>query len=173
MILAELMHGGKKEAGKKEGGWPWCPGTGDGLYAHLIPASLLHSISKQPLVVDDCQHVYARARSRHWGYTIERNAQDPCLDRAYIRQLNDFINLWFDGCSKNGKSYLLAGFSRHLNVVWVFLSGSAVKNSPAVQKTQEIWVRSLGREDPLEDGMTTHSSILPWRIPWAEEPTGL
>ena len=57
VILAELMHGGKKEAGKKEGGWPWCPGTGDGLCAHLIPASLLHSISKQPLVVDDCQHV--------------------------------------------------------------------------------------------------------------------
>ena len=34
----------------------------------------------------------------------------------------------------------------------------------------EIWVRSLGREDSLEKEMATHSSILPWRIPWMEEP---
>ena len=45
-----------------------------------------------------------------------------------------------------------------------------VKNLPAVQETQD---RSLGREDPLEGGMETHSSILTWRIPWAEEPGGL
>ena len=38
---------------------------------------------------------------------------------------------------------------------------------------QETPVRSLGREDPLEKGMTTHSSILAWRIPWTEEPGGL
>ena len=41
-----------------------------------------------------------------------------------------------------------------------------VKNLPAMQET---WVRSLGREDPLEKGMATHSSILAWRIPWTEE----
>ena len=34
----------------------------------------------------------------------------------------------------------------------------------------ETWVRSLGREDPLEEGMATHSSILAWEIPWTEEP---
>ena len=45
-----------------------------------------------------------------------------------------------------------------------------VKNLPA---TQETWVQSLGREDPLEKGMATHSSILAWRIPWTEEPGGL
>ena len=44
------------------------------------------------------------------------------------------------------------------------------KNLLAVQ---EIWVQSLGQEDPLEKGMATHSSILAWRIPWAEEPNGL
>ena len=38
---------------------------------------------------------------------------------------------------------------------------------------QETWVRSLGREDPLEMGMATHSSILAWEIPWREEPGGL
>ena len=37
---------------------------------------------------------------------------------------------------------------------------------------QETWVRSLDREDPLEKGMATHSSILTWRIPWTEEPGG-
>ena len=36
-----------------------------------------------------------------------------------------------------------------------------------------MWVRSLGREDPLEEGMATHSSIPAWRIPWTEQPAGL
>ena len=45
-----------------------------------------------------------------------------------------------------------------------------VKNLPAMWEMQ---VRSLGREDPLEKGMATHSSILAWRIPWTEEPGGL
>ena len=46
----------------------------------------------------------------------------------------------------------------------------SVKNLPAVQ---EIWVRSLGWEDPLEKEMATHSSILAWKISWTEEPGGL
>ena len=44
-----------------------------------------------------------------------------------------------------------------------------VKNLPAMQETQ---VQSPGREDPLEKGMATHSSILAWRIPRTEEPGG-
>ena len=40
------------------------------------------------------------------------------------------------------------------------------KNLPATKETQEIWVKFLGREDPLEEGMATHSSIPAWRIPW-------
>ena len=42
-----------------------------------------------------------------------------------------------------------------------------------MQETQETWVRSLGREDPLEEEMTTYSNILAWEIPWTEEPGGL
>ena len=42
-----------------------------------------------------------------------------------------------------------------------------VKNLPVMWET---WVLSLGREDPLEKGTATHSSILVWRIPWTEEP---
>ena len=45
-----------------------------------------------------------------------------------------------------------------------------IKNPPAMQETQETWVGSLGQEDPLEEEMTAHSSILAWRIPWTEEP---
>ena len=51
-----------------------------------------------------------------------------------------------------------------------FPGGSAVKNLPAMQET---WVLSLDQEDPLGKEMATHSSILAWRIPWAEEPGGL
>ena len=50
-----------------------------------------------------------------------------------------------------------------------FPSGSAVKNLPAEQQLQETRVRSLGWEDPLEEGMTTHTSIIAWRIPWIEK----
>ena len=42
-----------------------------------------------------------------------------------------------------------------------------IKNPPPHQET---WVRSLGWEDPLEEEMATHSSILAWKIPWTEEP---
>ena len=45
-----------------------------------------------------------------------------------------------------------------------------VENLPAVQETQ---VQSLGQEDPQEEEMATHSSILAWEIPWTEEPGGL
>ena len=48
---------------------------------------------------------------------------------------------------------------------WVSLVAQMVKNLPAPQET---WVQSLGREDPLEKGMTNHSSILAWRIPRTE-----
>ena len=50
---------------------------------------------------------------------------------------------------------------------WGFTSGSVVKNLPV---RQETWVQSLGWEDPLEEVVATHSSILVWRIPWTEEP---
>ena len=54
-----------------------------------------------------------------------------------------------------------------------FPGGSVVKNLLAVQETQEMQVRSLGPEDPLEEDMATHSNILAWKIPWTEEPGGL
>ena len=51
-----------------------------------------------------------------------------------------------------------------------FPDGSVVKKGPAVQETR---VPPLGQEDPLEEGMATHSSTVAWRNPWTEEPGGL
>ena len=55
----------------------------------------------------------------------------------------------------SGKNYLVAQKLKYLPAMW------------------EVWVPSLGREDPLEKEMATHSSILAWRISWTEEPGGL
>ena len=55
-------------------------------------------------------------------------------------------------------------------LLWAFLVAQQVKNLPTVWET---WVRSLFREDFLEKGMATHSSILAWSIPGTEEPGGL
>ena len=48
-----------------------------------------------------------------------------------------------------------------------------VKNPPAMQETQEMWIRSIGQEDPPEEEMATHSSILARKIPWTGEPDRL
>ena len=62
------------------------------------------------------------------------------------------------------------GIGYPLQYSWAFLVAQLVNNTPAMQET---WVRSLGREDLLEEAMATHSNILAWRIPWTEEPGGL
>ena len=66
------------------------------------------------------------------------------------------------------KIYLLVVL--FLDIYWASLVAQMVKNPPAMHET---WVQSLGWEDPLEKEMATHSSILAWRIPWAEKPGGL
>ena len=54
-----------------------------------------------------------------------------------------------------------------------FPGGSVVKNPLVMQQTQETLVQFLGLEDPLEEGMATHSNVLAWRIPGMAEPGGL
>ena len=55
------------------------------------------------------------------------------------------------------------GVGYPLQYSWASLVAQLVKNPPAMRET---WIQSLGWEDPLEKGKTTHSSILAWRIPW-------
>ena len=62
------------------------------------------------------------------------------------------------------------GIGYPLQYPWASLVAQTVKNPPAMQ---DSWVLSLGWEDPLEEGMATHSSILAWRIPETGEPDGL
>ena len=53
------------------------------------------------------------------------------------------------------------------------ISGGTSGKEPTCQcRRHEMWDQPMGREDPLEEGMATHSSILAWRIPWTEEPGG-
>ena len=62
------------------------------------------------------------------------------------------------------------GIGYPLQYSWASLVAQLVKNLPAVRET---WVRSLGWEDPLEEEMATHPSILAWEIPREEQPGGL
>ena len=62
------------------------------------------------------------------------------------------------------------GIGYPLQYSWASLVAQPVKNPPVMWET---WVRSLGWEDPLEEGIATHSTILVLRVPWTEEPGGL
>ena len=79
-----------------------------------------------------------------------------------------FLNFF----SSNNYSSLSISLYRDM-YTWGFPGGSAVNNLPTIQQMQKSQIRSLGQEDPLEKGMATYSSILPWEIPWTEEPGGL
>ena len=61
----------------------------------------------------------------------------------------------------------------NISFKWASPMAQAVKNLPAMQEMLELWVQSLGQEDPLEEEIATYSSILDWRILWTEESDGL
>ena len=71
---------------------------------------------------------------------------------------------------------MLVFFLKYLVIFGVYQVALVVMKLPANAGDLIDWgsgIESLGREDPLETGMATHSSILAWRIPWTEEPDGL
>ena len=85
---------------------------------------------------------------------------------------------------QNEKSFFSGSYAdkRSILVNWTafylkekdFPVGASCKESTyQCRRCKVIWARSLGQEDPLEEGMATHSSILAWRIPWTEEPVCL
>ena len=78
-----------------------------------------------------------------------------------------FCNAGDPGSIPGSGSFPGEGIDYPLQYSWASLVAQMVKNPPAVWDT---WVQSLGLEDPLEEGMAMHSSILAWRIPWTEEP---
>ena len=72
------------------------------------------------------------------------------------------------GVAKNGT--WLSYWTTKKYCSWDFPNSSAIKNPSAMQEMQEPWVQAQGQEDPLDEGMATHSSILAWKIPQTEEP---
>ena len=60
-----------------------------------------------------------------------------------------------------------------LIIIMIIMGGATRCNGKESTCQQETWVRSLDQEDPLEKGMSTHCSIVAWKIPWTEEPGGL
>ena len=118
---------------------------------------------------------------------LTREHGNPCLHILWIKASS--LPWHDDQYGPNGHlQSQLSGLKQALilNSVWsrfiVYLSGNSVflnvdfqvaqlvENLPAIE---EMKVQSLSQEDPLEKGMTTHSSILAWEIPWTEEPGGL
>ena len=67
---------------------------------------------------------------------------------------------------------LIFRISCHSSDIYLLLFWASRTRLP-MQETQQMWVRSVGREDPLGEEMAPHSSILAWEIPWTEEPGGL
>ena len=77
-------------------------------------------------------------------------------------------------CSPWGcKELDMTGWLNNNNEGMCFPGGAAVKNLPAMQETQEMQIRALGREDPRKKEMATHSSIFAWKVPWTERSGGL
>ena len=81
--------------------------------------------------------------------------------------------IFFAGFGCHGRTFFLVLFYYIITLynflIFAFPCGSAVKNPPAMQETQEMWVRSLGQEEPMEESMATDSSILAGKFPWTEE----
>ena len=102
----------------------------------------------------------------------ERNLNKPRTTLGnFLTMLCKYLDVWRWGDGKNQattwNSECPLGSLGPYPTSKGFPGGSVLKSLPAMR---ESWVRPLGREDPLENEMGTHSSILAWRIPWTEEP---
>ena len=105
-----------------------------------------------------CYHLHVESKIRvqvNW-FTNQNQVTDVKTNLMVTWKGRDKLGDW------NGHVYT----AMH----WASLTAQLIKNLPAVQETQ---IRFLGQKDPLEEEMATHSSILAWRIPWAEEPERL
>ena len=130
-----------------------------------------------------------RRRTGKWGVHFQRAAQ---LNAVMMYSTSGEIQCgWGQGClletdsgwevslqkfclTKNLKQILKTRGSYLMYQSWwqaAFVSNKL--GFPGGLQIQDTWVQSLGQEDPLEEGMATHSTVFAWRIPWTEEPGGL
>ena len=94
-----------------------------------------------------------------WAYSL---GAQSCLVIAYSYEDNMFTMLWDKGQDKDLDTK-----------IWANEETKGVQTVKRLPTMRESWVQSLGREDPLEKEMATHSSTLAWKIPWTEEPSRL
>ena len=112
--------------------------------------------------------------SLFFPHTWETPFSDCILLRAPLCK-HSFTESWLSASSSSGVGRVqspdqilpLTDFGPNPELGMGFPGGPVIKNLPVMQETE---VRSVDREDSLEEGMATHSSILAWRIPWAEGP---
>ena len=124
---------------------------------HRKPACSSGHPVQQKIKISKRFHMYCKKRER--SYPSEK----PCTATRESPRSNK-------GQKKKKRmpsSGATVAFFISLPIMWGLTGGSAIKNLPAMRKTQ---VQSLGQEDPLEKEMATHSSILAGEIPWTEEP---
>ena len=103
------------------------------------------------------------------GICAHQSSQDVCENANTSNPRGPSFGVVQDSCQSTfSNSFLNDDYTE----LWVLapLVAQTVKHLPTMPET---WVQSLGWEDPLEKEMTTHSSVLAWRIPWTEEPGGL
>ena len=111
-----------------------------------------------------------------WNWEINLNAKGNSNKHTFIRSellkvLGKLLQKWrFSWLMINPFECPLYKDIYIYNFLQASLVPQMLKSLPAMQET---WVKSLCWEDPLEEGMATHSSILAWRIPWAKKPGGL
>ena len=120
------------------------------IYIHILTHISIYPYTHKPSFLHVHTHQYAMPMPCIWGFP------GSSTDKESTCNVGDPASIPGLGRSPGER----IGYP--LQYSWAFLVIQMVKNLPAVQKT---WVRSLGWEDPLEDGMATHSSILAWRIP--------
>ena len=128
-------------SGISDGQWQW---TGSPR-PHPLTREMSPSSSSCLILLDNC----------HWERGVaERERAGTCFyfsQKAHCATLIQHFHLYY----------------QHFLIYWASLVAQRVKRLPAMRET---WVRSLGREDPLEKGKATHSGTLVWKIPWTEKP---
>ena len=109
-------------------------------------------------------HGWICSSNDHTGHNVENKLEEPALTRE------SSWGPFQTSMEKRRRPDSCGGSGIGRNLLDLRANDQMVKDLPALP---ENWVQSLGQEDPLEKGMTIHSSTLAWRIPWIEESDGL
>ena len=113
--------------------------------------------------------VHRVAKSRIWLKWLSMHTRTRKWDPTSGQHGHKFLKKYkkCNNCVWNKRKFLASLLDPKVSLGGISLVAQVVKSLPAMRET---WVQSLGQEDPLENEIATHSSILVWKIPWIEEP---